>query len=298
MKLTTREIILCGLFAALVSIFAQISIPLPFTTVPLTLQIFGIAITGLILGSKCAFISTLIYLILGGIGVPVFAQFSAGIGVLFGPTGGYLLAYPLMAFIIGYIKEKSNSSILTAISMIIGLAVVYALGTVMFSLVTGNTIINSLLYCVVPFVAVDLLKLVLAYIIGETVSKRLSVKYGKLWVAAEVFLFVLVGATVNIGYLGKVGVKALIVIIGALVFRMFGVFVCLLGTSLKRKERLFTMLAYTPKATVQAAIGGIPLALGFTCGDLVLTVAVLAIVLTAPLGAFAIDLSYKKLLNR
>lgn len=132
----------------------------------------------------------------------------------------------------------------------------------------------------------------------ETVAKRLSVKYGKLWVAAEVFLFVLVGATVNIGYLGKVGVKALIVIIGALVFRMFGVFVCLLGTSLKRKERLFTMLAYTPKVTVQAAIGGIPLALGFTCGDLVLTVAVLAIVLTAPLGAFAIDLSYKKLLNR
>lgn len=132
----------------------------------------------------------------------------------------------------------------------------------------------------------------------ETVAKRLSVKYGKLWVAAEVFLFVLVGATVNIGYLGKVGVKALIVIIGALVFRMFGVFVCLLGTSLKRKERLFTMLAYTPKATVQTAIGGIPLALGFTCGDLVLTVAVLAIVLTAPLGAFAIDLSYKKLLNR
>ena len=132
----------------------------------------------------------------------------------------------------------------------------------------------------------------------ETVAKRLSVKYGKLWVAAEVFLFVLVGATVNIEYLGKVGVKALIVIIGALVFRMFGVFVCLLGTSLKRKERLFTMLAYTPKATVQAAIGGIPLALGFTCGDLVLTVAVLAIVLTAPLGAFAIDLSYKKLLNR
>lgn len=132
----------------------------------------------------------------------------------------------------------------------------------------------------------------------ETVAKRLSVKYGKLWVAAEVFLFVLVGATVNIGYLGKVGVKALIVIIGALVFRMFGVFVCLLGTSLKRKERLFTMLAYTPKATVQAAIGGIPLALGFTCGDLVLTVAVLAIVLTAPFGAFAIDLSYKKLLNR
>ena len=132
----------------------------------------------------------------------------------------------------------------------------------------------------------------------EAVAKRLSVKYAKLWVAAEVFLFGLVGATVNIGYLGKVGVKALIVIIGAVMFRMLGVFVCLLGTSLKRKERLFAMMAYTPKATVQAAIGGIPLSLGFTCGDTVLTVAVLAIVLTAPFGAFAIDLSYKRLLKR
>ncbi len=132
----------------------------------------------------------------------------------------------------------------------------------------------------------------------EDVARRLSVKYGKLWVAAEVFLFVLVGATVNIGYLGNVGVKALVVITGALAFRMLGVFVCLLGTSLRRREKVFTMMAYTPKATVQAAIGGIPLALGFACGDMVLTVAVLAIVLTAPLGAFAIDLSYKKLLNK
>ena len=130
----------------------------------------------------------------------------------------------------------------------------------------------------------------------EPVAARLSVKYGKLWVAAEVFLFVLVGATVNIGYLGHVGWKALLVIIGALLFRMAGVFCCLLRTDLAWKERLFTMLAYTPKATVQAAIGGIPLSLGFACGDTVLTVAVLAIVLTAPLGAFAIDLSYKRLL--
>ena len=132
----------------------------------------------------------------------------------------------------------------------------------------------------------------------EVVAKRLSVKYGKLWVAAEVFLFVLVGATVNIGYLGKVGAKALLLIVGALAFRMLGVFVCLLGTSLSKKERLFAMMAYAPKATVQAAIGGIPLALGFACGDTVLTVAVLAIVLTAPLGAFAMDLSYKKLLKK
>ncbi len=132
----------------------------------------------------------------------------------------------------------------------------------------------------------------------ENVAKRLAIKYGKLWVAAEVFLFVLVGATVNIHYMGKVGVKALIVILAALLFRMLGVYVCLLGTKLSVKEKLFTMMAYTPKATVQAAIGGIPLALGFACGDTILTVAVLAIVLTAPLGAFAIDFTYKKVLSR
>ena len=127
---------------------------------------------------------------------------------------------------------------------------------------------------------------------------RLSAKYNKLWVAAEVFLFVLVGATVNIGYLGNVGARALLVIFGALIFRMAGVFACLLGTNLTGKEKLFVMMAYTPKATVQAAIGGIPLGLGLGCGDMVLTAAVLAIVLTAPLGAFAIDRSYAKLLER
>lgn len=133
---------------------------------------------------------------------------------------------------------------------------------------------------------------------NTALAQRLSAKYGKLWVGAEVFLFVLVGATVNIGYLGKVGIKALFLIIGALLFRMTGVFVCLLGTKLNKNERLFAMMAYTPKATVQAAIGGIPLSLGLACGDIVLTVAVLAIVLTAPIGAFAIDLSYQKLLKK
>lgn len=134
--------------------------------------------------------------------------------------------------------------------------------------------------------------------IRDTAKVLIILSISFLLVAAEVFLFVLVGATVNIGYLGKVGAKALLLIVGALAFRMLGVFVCLLGTSLSKKERLFAMMAYTPKATVQAAIGGIPLALGFACGDTVLTVAVLAIVLTAPLGAFAMDLSYKKLLKK
>lgn len=131
----------------------------------------------------------------------------------------------------------------------------------------------------------------------KEVTVRLSAKYNKLWVAAEVFLFVLVGATVNINYLGKVGVVAIILIFGALAFRMLGVFICMLRTNLNKKERFFSMMAYTPKATVQAAIGGIPLSLGLACGDVVLTVAVLAIVITAPLGAFLIDSTYKKLLK-
>lgn len=132
----------------------------------------------------------------------------------------------------------------------------------------------------------------------EPVAKRLSLKYNKLWVGAEVFLFVLVGASVNIDYLGHVGVGSIIAIVAALIFRMLGVFVCMLGTDFNIKERAFTMMAYTPKATVQAAIGGIPLAMGLACGDVVLSVAVLAIVITAPLGAFAIDCSYRRLLNR
>lgn len=131
----------------------------------------------------------------------------------------------------------------------------------------------------------------------EPVAGRIAAKYGKLWVGAEVFLFVLVGATVNIHYLGHVGAGALAVIAGALMFRMLGVFVCVLGSGFSGREKLFAMLAYTPKATVQAAIGGIPLSLGLACGDTVLTVAVLAIVITAPLGAFAIDLSYQKMLD-
>ena len=129
-------------------------------------------------------------------------------------------------------------------------------------------------------------------------AEHLSSKYNKLWVCAEIFLFVLVGTQVNISYIKKAGIMTLILIICALVFRMAGVFVCLFKTNLNIKEKLFTMAAYCPKATVQAAIGGIPLSLGLSCATSTLTCAVLAIVLTAPLGAFAIDLSYKKLLKK
>ncbi|RHM80143.1 cation:proton antiporter [Hungatella hathewayi] len=128
-------------------------------------------------------------------------------------------------------------------------------------------------------------------------AARLSVKYSKLWVAAEVLLFVLVGATVDISYALKAGAAAVILIFGVLIFRMAGVFFCLLGTDINRKERLFCMIAYMPKATVQAAIGGGPLAMGLGCGKIVLTVAVLAILITAPLGAFGVEQTYKRLLK-
>ena len=130
------------------------------------------------------------------------------------------------------------------------------------------------------------------------VAVRLSAKFSKLWVAAELLLFVLVGAAVDIRYALARGAAAVVLIFAALFFRMAGVFVCLLGTRLRRAERLFCMLAYLPKATVQAAIGSIPLSMGLACGDTVLTVAVLAILITAPLGAGLIEGTYRKLLKK
>ena len=131
----------------------------------------------------------------------------------------------------------------------------------------------------------------------EELSKRLSLKYSKLWVAAEIMLFVLVGAAVNISYALKTGLTGIILIFGVLIFRMIGVLVSLIKTKLNKKERIFSMIAYCPKATVQAAIGSIPLALGFASGEIILTIAVLAILITAPLGAFGIEFFYKRLLT-
>ena len=200
------------------------------------------------------------------------------LGMIIGLTIGILLAFYFQKV---HIRDTAKVLIILGISFLLAAAEDSLTTPVTFSALIA-----------IMFIGVGLQKK------REAVAKRLAVKYAKLWVAAEVFLFVLVGATVNIGYLGRVGVRALLMIACALLFRMAGVWVCLLGTGLKTGEKAFTMLAYTPKATVQAAIGGIPLALGFACGDTVLTVAVLAIVLTAPLGAFAIDWSYRKLLTK
>ena len=198
------------------------------------------------------------------------------LGILIGLLLGLLLSYFFKNI---HIRDTSKVLIILSISLLL---------VVLEDSLTTSITFSSLIS--IMFIGIGLKRN------REEVAKRLSIKYGKLWVGAEVFLFVLVGATVNINYLTHVGFKALLLIILALIFRMFGVFICLLKTKLNKKEKLFAMIAYTPKATVQAAIGGIPLSLGLSCGDITLTVAVLAIVLTAPLGAFAIDLSYKKLL--
>ena len=222
--------------------------------------------TGMMQGKSASVISF--------VNIPVSIILGIGIGIL----AGYLLA---LYFEKIHIRDTVKGLLILSISFIL-----VAIEDMLKTPIKFSALIAIL------FVGVGLQKK------RDVVAKRLSKKYEKLWVASEVFLFVLVGATVNINYLGNVGIKALIVIFGALIFRMAGVFVCLIKTELNKKERLFTLMAYTPKATVQAAIGGIPLALHFACGETVLAIAVLAIVITAPLGAFAIDLSYKKLLRR
>lgn len=133
---------------------------------------------------------------------------------------------------------------------------------------------------------------------NQVISEALSGTLNKMWTVAEIFLFVLVGACVNTGKALDYGIKAIILVLSVLVFRMAGVIICLAKTGLCFRERLFCVISYIPKATVQAAIGGLPLAMGLGCGEVVLTVSVLAILITAPLGAFGIDLTYKKLLTK
>lgn len=217
-----------------------------------------------------------------GQGANIMSFINIPISIFLGILIGLLLGYALAFFFKNiHIRDTSKVLIILSISLLL---------VVLEDSLTTSITFSSLI--AIMFIGVGLKRN------REVVAKRLSIKYGKLWVGAEVFLFVLVGATVNINYLTHVGFKALLLIILALIFRMFGVFICLLKTKLNKKEKLFAMIAYTPKATVQAAIGGIPLSLGLACGDIVLTVAVLAIILTAPLGAFAIDLTYKKLLKK
>lgn len=199
-------------------------------------------------------------------------------GTLAGLAVGYLLA---KFFEKVHIRDTSKVMILLSISFILVTVEDYFSDVIPFAALIG-----------VMAAGVSLQKK------REVVAKRLSSKFNKLWVVSEIMLFVLVGAAVDIQYAVKAGAAPVLLILAVLIFRMAGVLVCLLKTGLNRKERTFCMLAYMPKATVQAAIGGMPLAMGLSCGNIVLSVAVIAILITAPLGAFCIDVTYKRFLQR
>jgi len=202
------------------------------------------------------------------------------------------------------------------VSIVIGIAAGALVGFVLykwFSVIKMNRVIMTVLLLSVSFllstVETEIPKFPFASLIGimcigivirkkaPNMAVDLSGQYDKMWTLAEIFLFVLVGASVAVDYLTKAGIRAILLICLVLLFRVLGVYLCVTGTKLSMKERLFCMIAYTPKATVQAAIGGLPLAMGLPCGEIVLTVSVVAILLTAPLGAFGIDLTYRKCLR-
>ena len=218
----------------------------------------------------------------GGGGISAWDFVRIPVSILLGLAGGILCGMLLVVF---FRKVHMRDSV----KVIIILSLSFLLVTLEHAL-TGIVGFSGLLAVMSMGIALQKGR--------KEAAVRLSAKYSKLWVAAELLLFVLVGAAVDIPYAFKAGAAAAAVILGVLVFRMLGVLICLLGTELNRKEKLFCMFAYMPKATVQAAIGSVPLAMGLACGNIVLTVAVLAILITAPAGAFLIEFTYKRFLSR
>ena len=222
----------------------------------------------------------------GGAKVADFVSIPVSIvlGILFGAVVGFALA---RFFEVSYARRHM---IRNSVKVIIVLGVSFLLLAVEDWL-EGIVPVSGLL-------AVMSMSMVLAMRSVPRVTSRLQEKFGKLWLAAEVILFVLVGAAVDIRYTLEAGAGAVLMIAVGLLFRCAGVWLCVTGTVLDWKERLYCVIAYLPKATVQAAIGSIPLALGLPCGNIVLSVAVLSILITAPLGAVGMDLTYQKLLKR
>ena len=205
-------------------------------------------------------------------------------GILLGAVAGWLLS---LFFETAYAKEHY---VRNSMKVIIVLGVSFLLMSVE-NWVKPYISVSGLL-AVVSMACVLKLRSI------KAVSARLSEKFGKLWLAAEVLLFVLVGAAVDIRYTMGAGLAAVFMIFTALIFRTIGVLICLAGTVMYWKERLFCVIAYLPKATVQAAIGSVPMAMGLPCGQIVLSVAVMAILITAPLGALGMDSTFEKLLEK
>ncbi len=171
----TRDIVLCGLFAVLIAVMAQIAIPLP-GGVPFSLQVMAVAMTGIILGPKRGIISVIIYILMGAIGLPVFANFSGGLSIIAGPTGGFILSFPIMALVAGLFSKKSNNIFFIFLGVAIGATINYLVGTVQFMLITKSSFMYSLTVCVVPFVIFDAFKWGLASLIGVRIKINKTVK--------------------------------------------------------------------------------------------------------------------------
>lgn len=208
---------------------------------------------------------------------------SVVLGIAVGAAAGYALSRFFEA------AFARNHMVRGSVKIIIVLSVSFLL-VALEAVLKGKIALSGLL-------AVTSMACMLARKTTGEVRARLSEKFGKLWIAAELILFVLVGAAVDIRYVSETGLAAVLMVFAALIFRAAGVVLCLAGTKLSRRERLFCVIAYLPKATVQAAIGSVPLAMGLPCGKIVLSVAVLAILITAPLGALGMDAAYRKLLK-
>lgn len=209
------------------------------------------------------------------------------VSVLLGIAVGAAAGYALSRFFEAAFAR--NHMVRGSVKVIIVLSVSFLL-VALETVLKGRIALSGLL-------AVTSMACMLARKTTGEVRARLSEKFGKLWIAAELILFVLVGAAVDIRYVSETGLAAVLMVFAALIFRAAGVVLCLAGTKLSRRERLFCVIAYLPKATVQAAIGSVPLAMGLPCGKIVLSVAVLAILITAPLGALGMDAAYRKLLK-
>ena len=209
------------------------------------------------------------------------------VSVLLGIAVGAAAGYALSRFFEAAFAR--NHMVRGSVKVIIVLSVSFLL-VALETVLKGRIALSGLL-------AVTSMACMLARKTTGEVRARLSEKFGKLWIAAELILFVLVGAAVDIRYVSETGLAAVLMVFAALIFRAAGVVLCLAGTKLSRRERLFCVIAYLPKATVQAAIGSVPLAMGLPCGKIVLSVAVLAILITAPLGALGMDAAYLKLLK-
>lgn len=208
--------------------------------------------------------------------------------IILGIGLGAIVGYVLYLFFENLFKK--DKVVRNSMKVIIVLAISFLL-TGVEDMLKGKIAVSGLL-------AVVAMASVLKIKSTDFVTRRLAEKFGKLWLGAEVMLFVLVGAAVDIRYTLKAGLPALLMILLALLIRTLGVLIATAKTHLSKKERLFCVLSYLPKATVQAAIGSVPLAAGLACGNIILSVAVMAIIITAPLGAFAMDSSYKKLLKK